>query len=68
MEHISCWFMLIMGDTSKIDTIKNNTETLTDASKELGLGADTKKTTYMFMSRHQNVGQNQNIKIALEIW
>jgi hypothetical protein len=45
-----------------IDTIKN-TETLTDASKEVGLEINVEKTKYMLLSHHQNVGQNRDIKI-----
>jgi hypothetical protein len=45
-----------MGDN--IDTMKNNTETLIDASKEVGLEINVDKTKYMLLSRHQNVGQN----------
>jgi hypothetical protein len=45
-------------------TIKKNTETLTDASKEVGLEINVEKTKYMLLSRHQNVGQNRDIKIA----
>jgi hypothetical protein len=41
-----------------------NTETLTDASKEVGLEINVDKTKYMLLYRHQNVGQNLNIKIA----
>jgi hypothetical protein len=42
------------------------TETLTDANKEVGLEVNTEKTkyTYMLLSRHQNAGQNRDIKIA----
>jgi hypothetical protein len=47
-----------------IDTIKKNTETLIDASKEVGLEISVAKTEYMLVSRHQNVGQNRDIKIA----
>jgi hypothetical protein len=47
-----------------MDTIKKNTETLIDASKEVGLEISVEKTKYILVSRHQNVGQNQNIKIA----
>jgi hypothetical protein len=43
-----------------IDTVKKNTETLIDASKETG----PEKTKYMLLSHHQNVGQNWGIKIA----
>jgi ABC-type siderophore export system fused ATPase/permease subunit len=46
------------------DTIKKNTETLIDASKEVSLEINVEKTKYMLLSRHQNVGQNRNIKIA----
>jgi hypothetical protein len=52
----------LLGDN--IDTIKKNTETLIDASKEVGLEINVDKTKYMLLSRHQNVGQNQDIKIA----
>jgi hypothetical protein len=47
-----------------IDTIKKNTETLTDASKEVGLEINIEKTKYRLLSRYQNVGRNQDIKIA----
>jgi hypothetical protein len=51
----------LLGDN--IDTIKKNTEILIDASKEVGLEINVEKTKYM-LSRHQNVGQNRDIKIA----
>jgi hypothetical protein len=50
--------------TCFLDTIKKSTETLIDASKEIGLEVNTEKTTYMLLSRHQNAGQNRDIKIA----
>jgi hypothetical protein len=52
----------LLGDN--IDTIKKNTETFTDASKEVGPEVNTKKTKYMLLSRHQNSGQNHDIKIG----
>jgi hypothetical protein len=52
----------LLGDN--IDTIKENTETLTDGSKEVGLGINVEKTKYMVLSHHQNAGQNQDINIA----
>jgi hypothetical protein len=47
-----------------IDTIQENTETLIDASKEVCLEINVEKTKYMLLSRHQNVGRNQDVKIA----
>jgi hypothetical protein len=52
----------LLGDN--IDTIKNCTVTLIDACKEVGLEINVEKTKYMLLSRHQNVGQNRDIKIA----
>jgi ribosomal protein S2 len=39
-------------------------ETLIDASKEVGLEVNTEKTKYILLSRHQNAGQNHDVKIA----
>jgi hypothetical protein len=47
-----------------IDTVKKNTETLTDNSKEVGLEVNAEKTKYMLLSHHQNAGQNHDIQIA----
>jgi hypothetical protein len=44
----------LLGDN--IDTIKKNTESLIDASKEIGLEINVEKTKYMLLCRHQNVG------------
>jgi hypothetical protein len=44
--------------------MKKNTETLIDASKKVGLEVNVKKTKYMLLSCHQNVGQNRDVKIA----
>jgi hypothetical protein len=46
------------------DNIKKDTETLIHANKEFGLEINVEETKYMLLSRHQNVGQNQDIKIA----
>jgi hypothetical protein len=47
-----------------IDTIKINTQTLIDASKEVGLQVNAEKTKYTLLSHHQNAGQNHDIKIT----
>jgi hypothetical protein len=52
----------LLGDS--IDTIKKNTETVINTSKEVGLETNAEKTEYMSQFRHQNVGQNRDIKIA----
>jgi hypothetical protein len=47
-----------------MDTIKKNTKTLIDASKEVCLEVNAEKTKYKLLSRHHNAGQNHNVKIA----
>jgi hypothetical protein len=47
-----------------INIIKENTEALLDASKEIGLEVNSEKTNYMFMSRHQTAGQSNYIRVA----
>jgi hypothetical protein len=44
------------------DPTKKRAETLIDASKEVGLEINIEKTKYMLLSRHQDVGQNRDIK------
>jgi hypothetical protein len=58
----------LLGDN--IDTIKKNTETLTDASKKDGLEVNAEKTKYMLLSCHQNAGQNQYSQLTypLKMW
>jgi hypothetical protein len=46
------------------DIINKNTETLIEASKEVGLEVNIEKTKYMLVSRDQNAGQNQDIKLG----
>jgi hypothetical protein len=52
----------LLGDD--IITIKKSTHTLIDISKEVGLEVNTEKIKYMSLSRHQNAGQNHDIKIG----
>jgi uncharacterized protein YoxC len=47
-----------------IETTKKSTETLIDASKEVGQEVITESTKYKSVSRHQNAGQYMDIKIA----
>jgi hypothetical protein len=47
-----------------INIIKKNTETLLDASKEVGLEANTEKTKYVFVFRHQTTGQNLYVMVS----
>jgi hypothetical protein len=51
----------VFGD--EIGTMKNNTETVIDASKEVGLEVNAEQTKCMLLSCHQNAGQNHNRKI-----
>jgi hypothetical protein len=51
---------------SNISTIKDNTDTVLEASRDVGLEMNAEKTKYMIMSYHQNSGQNQNIRTANE--
>jgi hypothetical protein len=54
----------LLGDS--VNTIKENSETLLEASRDIGLETNAENTKYMIMSRHPNSGQNQNIRIANE--
>jgi ABC-type siderophore export system fused ATPase/permease subunit len=57
-------YMKILGDDR--DAIKKNTQTLIDASKEIGLEVNTKKTKYtsILLSSHQNARQNHDMKTS----
>jgi hypothetical protein len=53
-----------LGDS--VITIKENSETLLEASRDIGLEINAEKTKYMIMYRYPNSGQNQNIRRANE--
>ncbi|KAJ4433847.1 hypothetical protein ANN_16159 [Periplaneta americana] len=45
-------------------TIRENTEILLEASKQIGLEVNPEKTKYMIMSRDENIVRNGSIKIG----
>jgi flagellar hook protein FlgE len=51
---------------NSINTIKENTETYSEARREVGMEINAEKTKYMTMSCHLNSGWNWNIRIANE--
>jgi hypothetical protein len=54
----------LLGDS--VDVIKDNPETLLEASRDIGLEINAEKTKYMIIYHHSNPEQNQNIRIANE--
>jgi hypothetical protein len=54
----------LLGDS--VNTIRENSETLLQASSDIGLEINEEKTKYKIMSHYPNSGQNQNIRIANE--
>jgi hypothetical protein len=56
----------LLGDS--INTIEKNIESLLQACRDVGLEINAEETKYMIMSRYPNSGQNQNIRIANELF
>jgi hypothetical protein len=52
----------LLGDS--VNTIKENTETLLEGSRDIGLEINAEKTKYMIMSHHPDSVQNHNIRTA----
>jgi hypothetical protein len=51
-----------MGEN--INTTDKNKEPLFQARKEAGLEVNAGRTNYIFMFRHQKIGQSHNLKMA----
>jgi hypothetical protein len=49
---------------NEVNTIKKNTEIIPCTGKEVCLEVNTEKNKCMSTSRHQNAGENHNIKTA----
>jgi hypothetical protein len=60
VAHAECVGVNLQGDNT--DTIKKSTGTLTDASNEFGPEINAEETKYMLLPRHQNAGQNHDVK------
>jgi hypothetical protein len=53
---------------NSVNTIKENSETLLETSRDIGLEINAEKTKYIIMSHHLYSGQNQNIRTANELF
>jgi hypothetical protein len=54
-----------------VNTIKENSETFLEASRDISLEINAEKTKYIIMAFYPNSGQNQNIRItneSLKMW
>jgi len=54
----------MLGKDINTCTVKRNTDIVFDASKEVGLEVNAEKIMCIFISHHQNVEWNHNLKIA----
>jgi hypothetical protein len=54
----------LLGDSTS--TMKENTETLIEASRDISIDINAEKTKCMIIFHHPNSGQNHNIRIANE--
>jgi UDP-N-acetylglucosamine 2-epimerase len=58
----------VLEDNIRVDTIKKNTATVTNASKEVGLEVNTEETKYILLTCHQNAGQNHDMNIVKRLF
>lgn len=67
MGHISVWSMLmdvnLFGENVSI--LRENTEAVSDASKEIAPEFNSEQTKYMFITRYQTSEQCHYIKITI---
>jgi len=65
MVHISFWLMpmMLIYWEEVLHTLKENAEALVAATREIGLEISADKTKYMVMSRDQNAGRNNSVRI-----
>jgi hypothetical protein len=54
----------VLSEQLMMTRLVSKCATFYNASKEVDLEINVDKTKYMLLSRHQNVGQNRDIKIA----
>jgi hypothetical protein len=66
MNYSSLSIMILLNEN--INTIKKSTKDQFEASKEVGLEVKTKKTEYMVLSRHKNIGKNHSLLTAIKSW
>jgi hypothetical protein len=55
-------YLNLLGNN--IDAVKNNTGTLIDANKEVGIEINAEKTKCMLLSCHQNAAKNHDMEVG----
>jgi hypothetical protein len=56
----------LLGDD--MDTIRENTDTPLEASRDVGPETNAEKMKYVTVSSHPNSGKNLNVKMANELF
>jgi hypothetical protein len=57
-------YVNLLGDS--VNTVEENSETLSEVNRVIGLEINAEKSKYMIISLYPNSGQNQDIRIANE--